>query len=177
MFEFRDDGTVGIYTAFTEMWQGLFTVLQQTACEETGLPPGVFSFVSADTKYPVDCGQTTGSRGTFLGCRFFFSSRRRHTRFDCDWSSDACSSDLWPPTFATSGVAQVPRNFLVVMPASPPGIGASHTFLPDFLSSASRNCRSPGPHHWMHRSPCRKIGRASCRERVEIAVVAGSVKK
>src|SRR5260370_31523410 len=28
-------------------------------------------------------------------CRvFFFSSRRRHTRFKCDWSSDVCSSDL-----------------------------------------------------------------------------------
>src|SRR5256886_5155066 len=29
-----------------------------------------------------------------LGPFFFFSSRRRHTRFDCDWSSDVCSSDL-----------------------------------------------------------------------------------
>src|SRR5205085_6673206 len=29
-----------------------------------------------------------------FGCFFFFSSRRRHTRFDCDWSSDVCSSDL-----------------------------------------------------------------------------------
>src|SRR5256886_12020294 len=28
------------------------------------------------------------------GSIFFFSSRRRHTRFDCDWSSDVCSSDL-----------------------------------------------------------------------------------
>src|SRR6266853_3991798 len=28
---------------------------------------------------------------------FFFSSRRRHTRFDCDWSSDVCSSDLNKP--------------------------------------------------------------------------------
>src|SRR2546430_7549144 len=28
---------------------------------------------------------------------FFFSSRRRHTRFDCDWSSDVCSSDLHEP--------------------------------------------------------------------------------
>src|SRR5207237_3130117 len=27
---------------------------------------------------------------------FFFSSRRRHTRFKCDWSSDVCSSDLAP---------------------------------------------------------------------------------
>ncbi|MFY9554717.1 MAG: selenium-dependent xanthine dehydrogenase [Blastocatellia bacterium] len=69
MLEVRSDGTVGIYTGFTEMGQGLFTVLQQTACEETGLPPSVFNFVSADTKYEIDCGQTTGSRGTFLGCR------------------------------------------------------------------------------------------------------------
>ncbi len=44
MLEVRDDGTVGIYTGFTEMGQGLFTVLQQTACEETGLPPSVFNF-------------------------------------------------------------------------------------------------------------------------------------
>src|SRR6478672_1440826 len=27
---------------------------------------------------------------------FFFSSRRRHTRSDRDWSSDVCSSDLYP---------------------------------------------------------------------------------
>src|SRR5712692_11041530 len=25
---------------------------------------------------------------------FFFSGRRRHTRWNCDWSSDVCSSDL-----------------------------------------------------------------------------------
>src|SRR6266568_1920498 len=28
------------------------------------------------------------------GVSFFFSSRRRHTRWNCDWSSDVCSSDL-----------------------------------------------------------------------------------
>src|SRR2546430_1413871 len=33
---------------------------------------------------------------------FFFSSRRRHTRFDCDWSSDVCSSDLAPVANAQS---------------------------------------------------------------------------
>src|SRR5205085_4146489 len=32
-----------------------------------------------------------------VGYYFFFSSRRRHTRFDCDWSSDVCSSDLSAP--------------------------------------------------------------------------------
>src|SRR5256886_4095491 len=38
-----------------------------------------------------------------VGCvllDFFFSSRRRHTRFDCDWSSDVCSSDLLRPRIA-----------------------------------------------------------------------------
>src|SRR5688572_32975630 len=36
---------------------------------------------------------------------FFFSSRRRHTRFDCDWSSDVCSSDLreFAQTFGGGG--------------------------------------------------------------------------
>src|SRR6266480_6115539 len=29
-----------------------------------------------------------------MGFCFFFSSRRRHTRLTCDWSSDVCSSDL-----------------------------------------------------------------------------------
>src|SRR5216683_1715043 len=36
---------------------------------------------------------------------FFFSSRRRHTRSDRDWSSDVCSSDLTlgkPSRFATT---------------------------------------------------------------------------
>src|SRR6266481_8350965 len=36
----------------------------------------------------IDTGQA-GERGYF-----FFSSRRRHTRWNCDWSSDVCSSDL-----------------------------------------------------------------------------------
>src|SRR5690606_40925958 len=30
----------------------------------------------------------------YPGMSFFFSSRRRHTRFSRDWSSDVCSSDL-----------------------------------------------------------------------------------
>src|SRR6267143_6513988 len=34
---------------------------------------------------------------------FFFSSRRRHTRWNCDWSSDVCSSDLGPRPDDRSG--------------------------------------------------------------------------
>src|SRR5690606_40826269 len=33
----------------------------------------------------------------FYSFYFFFSSRRRHTRFSRDWSSDVCSSDLHHP--------------------------------------------------------------------------------
>src|SRR2546430_8713853 len=36
-------------------------------------------------------GYTYGIVSATASC--FFSSRRRHTRFDCDWSSDVCSSD------------------------------------------------------------------------------------
>src|SRR2546430_1291825 len=54
--------------------------------------------------YPLD-GRHDGGHDTVNDCvtidvlprttgYFFFSSRRRHTRFDCDWSSDVCSSDL-----------------------------------------------------------------------------------
>jgi selenium-dependent xanthine dehydrogenase len=83
MLEVHNDGTVGIYTGFTEMGQGLFTILQQTACEETGLPPTVFDYVSADTKYDLNCGQTTASRATFLGCRATQEAARK-LRADLD---------------------------------------------------------------------------------------------
>src|SRR5688572_31403786 len=42
----------------------------------------------------------------YLFIFFFFSSRRRHTRFDCDWSSDVCSSDL--ATFVVNAIGTAP---------------------------------------------------------------------
>src|SRR5258706_11857735 len=36
----------------------------------------------------------------YVFLRFFFSSRRRHTRLVSDWSSDVCSSDLHHPDHA-----------------------------------------------------------------------------
>src|SRR5829696_10519080 len=61
------DGRVSIRTGYTEMGQGLFTVTIQTAVEETGLPPECFTALT-DTAADLDCGQTTGSRGTVLSC-------------------------------------------------------------------------------------------------------------
>src|SRR3989454_4682892 len=47
---------------------------------------------------------------------FFFSSRRRHTRLQGDWSSDVCSSDLWRAcriprhgTVAPTVIAETPK--------------------------------------------------------------------
>src|SRR5690606_20981608 len=38
---------------------------------------------------------------------FFFSSRRRHTRFSRDWSSDVCSSDLIAEDVDDSGLGEL----------------------------------------------------------------------
>src|SRR2546430_15758750 len=46
--------------------------------------------------------RSTGWVKSTLCLFFFFSSRRRHTRFDCDWSSDVCSSDLNPGRTSTA---------------------------------------------------------------------------
>src|SRR2546426_6065777 len=46
---------------------------------------------------------------------FFFSSRRRHTRLQGDWSSDVCSSDLDPLTrrrYCVASPAKVSRREL-----------------------------------------------------------------
>src|SRR5438132_9223289 len=51
----------------------------------------------------------TGHGGSDEGF-FFFSSRRRHTRSLCDWSSDVCSSDL--QQFATYFEVQWETRFL-----------------------------------------------------------------
>src|SRR3712207_8038027 len=58
-------------------------------------------------------GGTGNTSGTATGFSVFFSSRRRHTRYWRDWSSDVCSSDL-----ESSLVAEVRTTAY-----SPPGSG------------------------------------------------------
>src|SRR5439155_4269080 len=50
---------------------------------------------------------------------FFFSSRRRHTRWPRDWSSDVCSSDLVAPSDDASLVDQVDGRPEVIFPGVP----------------------------------------------------------
>src|SRR6516162_4056628 len=42
---------------------------------------------------------------------FFFSSRRRHTRLQGDWSSDVCSSDLQPPSQGAEKSLRIAQSF------------------------------------------------------------------
>jgi len=62
------DGTVSLYNGYTEMGQGLLTVLVQFAVEVTGLPACVFR-PKVDSTFALGCGQTTGSRATLFGGR------------------------------------------------------------------------------------------------------------
>lgn len=56
---------VEIFTGYTEMGQGLFTVLRQVVCEETGLDPEIMT-VRTGSHPAIVCGMTTASRATAL---------------------------------------------------------------------------------------------------------------
>ena len=62
------DGSVSLYNGFTEMGQGLLTVLVQFAVEATGLPASRF-VPKVNSTFDLQCSQTTGSRGTLLSGR------------------------------------------------------------------------------------------------------------
>src|SRR5207248_4952572 len=99
---------------------------------------------------------------------FFFSSRRRHTRSYGDWSSDVCSSDL-QQAFASGETNERALNLAARIagvrgPTEPVvldeafggeiGWGASEVRAMRYLLGL-------------------QIGRASCRERVEVSVGGG----
>ena len=69
------DGTVTLFHSWTEMGQGVHTVLQQIACEELGLTPDRVR-VRVDTERELDTGQTTASRSTTLGGRAVIEAAR-----------------------------------------------------------------------------------------------------
>src|SRR5256885_6927743 len=86
---------------------------------------------------------------------FFFSSRRRHTRLQGDWSSDVCSSDLDLTRLSTLTLkrSRARRSILLFTIVWSPllvGSGVNH---PTWEQVAEFE-------------PPHKIGRASCRERV-----------
>jgi xanthine dehydrogenase molybdenum-binding subunit len=62
------DGSVTLFHCWTEMGQGVHTVLSQMVCEELGLTPDRVHLV-VETSHEIGAGQTTASRGTTLGGR------------------------------------------------------------------------------------------------------------
>src|SRR5690606_40768912 len=92
---------------------------------------------------------------------FFFSSRRRHTRFSRDWSSDVCSSDLERRSL----------DDLKGMQAAAGGQAQSKEI--EALGGSAASVAYPELYESLQRGVV-EIGRASGRGRVESAVVAGS---
>src|SRR6516164_10997609 len=71
---------------------------------------------------------------------FFFSSRRRHTRWNCDWSSDVCSSDLGSAAMAIAQSQDYPSRpirFIVPFLAGG-GVDVAARILGQKLSDAFR---------------------------------------
>jgi selenium-dependent xanthine dehydrogenase len=62
----EEDGSVSLFHSWTEMGQGVHTVLRQMLCEALELPPERIR-VFVDTERELDTGQTTASRATVLG--------------------------------------------------------------------------------------------------------------
>src|SRR5690606_40320539 len=98
---------------------------------------------------------------------FFFSSRRRHTRFSRDWSSDVCSSDLRRVT-PIRGKAVREDNTIVRCLA---WHHTPHTTRP---AHRIRSRGRPDRTACLPRtSTLKKIGRASCREREKSRMTKG----
>src|SRR2546430_9495828 len=76
---------------------------------------------------------------TFVDEFFFFSSRRRHTRFDCDWSSDVCSSDLSAAEACLAVLAWAPRPFEERFESSAANRSEEHTS--ELQSQSNLVCR------------------------------------
>src|SRR5690606_39555562 len=92
-------------------------------------------------------------------CVFFFSSRRRHTRFSRDWSSDVCSSDLEAGVAAVeeaTGVRAIPGG-------SHPGRGTANFLLglapTGWPEGAHTYLEILGPDPQQERSEERRVGK------------------
>src|SRR5699024_11979935 len=102
-----------------------------------------------------------------------FSSRRRHTSSKRDWSSDVCSSDLG------AGIGLLP-DFLAsshpsLVPVLDKEFGYPATFWAVVRQESLRNPAVAAVYQALKEyAAAGKIGRASCRERVQVGVGGGA---
>ncbi len=115
-------GGMEVLTGFTEMGQGLFTVLRQVVSHETGLDPAVMR-VATRSELAVECGMTTASRATALatlaaqraarrlaadlagGALAALAGREYHGEYVCDFTVPPGTPGDNPITHMTFGYA------------------------------------------------------------------------
>src|SRR3989454_6492719 len=99
---------------------------------------------------------------------FFFSSRRRHTRLQGDWSSDVCSSDLVRVEDAHGAPPTIPF-WRGEAPSRTIELSAEVAAIREEIARRLPISKEPTPPStviaWLQ-SECGQIGRASCRGRV-----------
>src|SRR5690606_40793203 len=102
-----------------------------------------------------------------------FSSRRRHTRFSRDWSSDVCSSDLEEGEAVAADLGDAAAYRRLDVTSEDDWIAAiadaEETFGPVTTLINNAGILDFAPIHKQD-----KIGRASCRERGSSSEVAGA---
>jgi len=81
---------VTLHTGYTEMGQGLYTILRQVVAHETSIPPENI-MVQVSTEYAVECGMTTASRATMLGSE---ATRRACVAINKELQGGASLADL-----------------------------------------------------------------------------------
>src|SRR5690606_40592268 len=105
----------------------------------------------------------------------FFSSRRRHTRFSRDWSSDVCSSDLSKNSKRfRSNNPRRRRNMGRRFKQNSRSGRDNHFLCTRNISKRDENDRKKLPKIKKIKG---KIGRASCRERVKVAESAVTLRR
>src|SRR5690606_40765547 len=102
----------------------------------------------------------------------FFSSRRRHTRFSRDWSSDVCSSDLYSERFNRFSPGLIGRlSLLGAILRDPAATPFDPAMEPTYTQASSA---FPSYREHVDLLVAGQIGRASCRETTEITGVERS---
>jgi xanthine dehydrogenase molybdenum-binding subunit len=120
--EVLDDGRLEVLTGYTEMGQGLHTILRQVVCQETALAPELMA-VRTNSNSDIECGMTTASRATALctaagqiAARQLagalqqhsleeLAGRRFHGEFICDFTTSPSDQVEEPVTHMAFGYA------------------------------------------------------------------------
>src|SRR5207237_7215781 len=94
-------------------------------------------------------------------------SRRRHTRFKCAWSSDVCSSDLAPRLRFPGRAAHADLRSAADDAEQMLHLRARLAATPRAIDALHRRPKQPkNKHTGLATKTIKKIGRASCRERI-----------